>query len=332
MSIKRMFAAMVSSLLLFSVQGVTALAEVALPDGAVKGLPERLAALDNEGNAVNSETGEYFFHVENMQYGETYYKEVQLMNLRDDASYYIYFYVEPLYKAGEIDLEKGCECVFLLDGQEFYRGDVNGQGNFDLSDTYYVCGFFEPGDAHTLRAEVTWNDLDVIGNVDNGHRLVDQNGKHVLVGPGESGYAEGEIEFKWIFFASILPIDQATDIQTTTETEDQQTDIQTTTGQNGDNTDIQTVPTDATGGTETAPPPPTDVKNNTETQTITSTTTVTTVVTPTETTTPGGWFQTPFTGFIAKDGKPWLIAMGVIGAMILILLVLLRKKEKEQKK
>ncbi|MBU5462730.1 hypothetical protein [Lachnoclostridium sp. MSJ-17] len=33
----------------------TAFAETSLPDGAVKGLPERLAALDDEGNPVNSE-------------------------------------------------------------------------------------------------------------------------------------------------------------------------------------------------------------------------------------------------------------------------------------
>ena len=174
-----------------------------MPDGAVKGLPERLAALDDEGNPVNSATGEYFFRVENMKYGETYSKNIQLMNLREDKSYHIYFYVEPLYKAGEIDLVEGCECRFLLDGEEIYKGDINGNGNFDLNRNHFDCGYYAPGDAHTLRAEITWNNIDVIKNVDNGHRLVDVNGEHVLVGPDDSGYAEGEVEFKWIFYAQV---------------------------------------------------------------------------------------------------------------------------------
>ena len=98
MSAKRLFAALVSSLLLISSSSLTASAEVALPDGAVKGLPEKLTAMDSEGAVVDSATGEYFFHVENMQYGEVYTKDVQLMNLRDDKAYHIYFYVEPIFK------------------------------------------------------------------------------------------------------------------------------------------------------------------------------------------------------------------------------------------
>lgn len=58
---KRLFATMVSSLLLFNTVSMTAFAEVALPDGAVKGLPERLTAMDSDGNVVSSDTGEYFF-------------------------------------------------------------------------------------------------------------------------------------------------------------------------------------------------------------------------------------------------------------------------------
>ena len=73
MKIKQIVAALLGSLLiLLSASGLTAFAETSLPDGAVKGLPERLAALDDEGNHVNSESGEYFFHVENMKFGETY--------------------------------------------------------------------------------------------------------------------------------------------------------------------------------------------------------------------------------------------------------------------
>ena len=204
MNIKRIAAAFIGSLLfLFNCIGSTAFAEISLPDGAVKGLPERLAALDDEGNAVNSETGEYFFRVEDMEYGKTYTKNIQLMNLREDATYHIWFSTEPLFKAGEIDLEKGCECRFYMDGQEFYKGDVNGKGNIDLTAKAYDCGSYAPGESHTLRCEIIWNDIDVMTTVDNGNRLVDIDGEHVLVGPNGSGYAEGEIEFKWIFYAQL---------------------------------------------------------------------------------------------------------------------------------
>jgi hypothetical protein len=203
MYVKRILTALSSCLLLLSCNCLTAFAEVALPDGAVKGLPEKLTAMDSDGNVVSSSTGEYFFRVENMDYGVTYTKDVQLMNLRDDKAYHIYFYVEPLYKQGEIDLEKGCECTFWLDGQEFYKGTVTGDGNIDLTQQVYDCGLYQPGDSHTLTCSVIWNDLDVLVGADNGHRLVDINGEHVLVGTKDHGYVEGEIEFKWIFYAAV---------------------------------------------------------------------------------------------------------------------------------
>jgi len=216
--IKHCLTALAGCLLLTVFQSFTAFAEVDLPPGAVKGLPEQLAALDNEGKSVNSATGEYFFRVDDMKYGEIYTKKVQLMNLREDFTYHIYFYVEPLQKSGSIDLEKGCECVFWLDGREFYRGSVTGNGNFDLTAKYYDCGLFYPGDSHVLSCSVVWNDLDVLDNVnvDNGHRLVDQNGTHVLEGSNNEDHVEGEIEFKWIFAARVNPNDYEMDSQSTT--------------------------------------------------------------------------------------------------------------------
>ena len=92
MGVKNIFIALASCLLLLFLLPVEAFAEIQLPEGAVKGLPERLAALDDEGNAVNSATGEYFFHVENMQYGQTYSKNVQLMNLREDSKDIIFIF------------------------------------------------------------------------------------------------------------------------------------------------------------------------------------------------------------------------------------------------
>lgn len=205
MRAKKILTALSSCLLLLSSLScpMTAFADVVLPEGAVKGLPEKLTAMDSDGKVVSSDTGEYFFHVENMQYGTTYTKDVQLMNLRDDKAYHIYFYVEPLFKNGEIDLEKGCECTFRLDGNEFYKGTVTGDGNFDLTKEVYDCGLYNPGDSHTLQCSVVWNDLDVLVGVDNGHRLIDINGEHVLVGSQDSGYVQGEIEFKWIFYAAV---------------------------------------------------------------------------------------------------------------------------------
>lgn len=279
-------------LIFFSTAGISAFAETSLPPGAVKGLPERLAALDDEGNAVNSETGEYFFHVEDMQYGETYTKNIQLINLREDASYHIYFYTEPLFKDGEIDLEKGCTCRFYLDGSEIYNGDVNGHGNIDLTTQHFDCGYYAPGDSHTLRCEIIWNDLDVLKNVDNGWRLVDKDGEHVLVGPDGEGHVEGEIEFKWVFYAQVGGDDVSTP----------------------DSRNEGSTPDTSTGGdnSTTTPNSSTDSLNNgTDSK-------------------PDDGFFPPYTGILMKDGKVWLISMGIIGVMIAVLLVLIKKKEKKK--
>ncbi|MBE6876422.1 MAG: hypothetical protein E7496_06825 [Ruminococcus sp.] len=304
MNVKKFFIVLTGCLVLLFCNSITTFAEITLPDGAVKGLPERLAALDDQGRAVNSATGEYFFRVENMQYGQIYSKSVQLMNLREDHAYYIYFYVEPLYRAGEINLEKGCECVFYLDGEEFYRGDVNGHGNIDLTEHYKNLGFYEPGGSHVLRAEVIWNNLDVLQNVDNGHRLVDKDGEHVLIGPDDEGYVEGEIEFKWIFFASVTEDDSsATETDSPTVVESKTTEI-TRDENSGGISVTETVTT-------------TSASNDTPSET-----------TPSRRT---SGILTPFTGYQGKDGKFWIICMGIISFMIVILLILIRKKKQKKK-
>ena len=297
MNIKRIALSLLGSLLIFFYcLGFSAFAETSLPDGAVKGLPERLAALDDEGNPVNSATGEYFFHVEGMKFGETYSKNIQLMNLREDASYHIYFYTEPLFKAGEIDLEEGCECRFYLDGREFYRGDVNGNGSIDLRDHHFDCGYYAPGQSHTLRCEIVWNDLDVLKNVDNGWRLYDRDGEHVLRGPNGEGYVEGEIEFKWVFYAMI----------------ENSTLIPDPPGTDGPAPGSGTDTPD--GGTDSTPQTDSGTDNS-----------------PGDSTPDDGFFP-PYTGFMMKDGKFWLISMGVIALMIAVLLVLIKKQKKDKKK
>lgn len=202
MSEKRVFAALLSSFLLF-IFAFSVNADVSLPDGAVKGLPEKLTAMDSNGRSVDSATGEYFFHVEDMEFGEVYTKEIQLMNLCDDKAYHIYFYVEPKpeTKNGEIDLENGCVCTFFLDGEEFYRGSVTGAGNIDLTREVKDLGYYEPGDAHRLTCSIAWVDTANNYFIDEGHRLVDKTGTWILTPRSGEGSIYGEIEFKWIFSA-----------------------------------------------------------------------------------------------------------------------------------
>lgn len=204
MSAKRIVTALFSGLLLIIFGISTAYAEVQLPDGAVKGLPEKLTAMDSSGNAVNSATGEYFFHVENMVYGEVYTKDIQLMNLLDDEAYHIYFYVEPKpeSKKGDIDLEKGCVCTFYLDGKQFYSGDINGVGNIDLQNEAKDLGFYEPGDSHQLSCSIAWVKETNDYAIDEGHRIVDINGTTVERPRTGQDHIDGEIEFKWIFYAA----------------------------------------------------------------------------------------------------------------------------------
>lgn len=178
-------------------------AQVILPEKAVKGLPEGITAVDTNGNIVDTESGEYFFHAEDMVLGETYSMDISLMNLRSDKSYNIYFYVEPIDKSGEIDLEKGCECVFSLDGQQVYKGDVNGKGNIDLSENPLDLGLFNIGDSRVLNCSITWNSMEVDKHSDNGSKLVSADGTQILRPPTLDGSASGEIRFKWIFYAIV---------------------------------------------------------------------------------------------------------------------------------
>ena len=203
MRVKAFIAALCSSFLLFAPLSRTA-AAVQLPDGAVKGLPSDLTAMDSEGNVVSSSTGEYFFHVEDMVYGETYTKDVQLMNLRQDKAYHIYFYVEPVSKNGEIDLEEEVDCTMRLDGQQFFEGNVNGKGNIDLTQEVKDLGYYQPGDSHTLSCSVVWSGLDEdMQHIDEGERLVTDKGITIVRDKDGDRHVEGEIIFKWIFYAAV---------------------------------------------------------------------------------------------------------------------------------
>lgn len=183
---------------------VTAYGEVSLPSGTVAGLPEGLTALDEDGNVVNSATGEYFFHVEGMTLGETYTKDVEIINLREDKAYHVYFYSEPIFQKGEIDLENWCTETIYLEDEEVYTGKVTGEGSTDLTETPIDLGVFTPGQSRTLRAEVIWDTWgDAGGLVDYGKKLVDANGVTVLEEAEGDGYIYGETEFRWIFYAAV---------------------------------------------------------------------------------------------------------------------------------
>ncbi len=104
---------------------LSATAQIVLPDGTVAGLPSALTVMDSDGNAVGDD-GVYYFHVENMKPYTPYTKDIQIMNLRDDAAYHIYFYAEPIGRSGEIDLEAQCLCTFTFNGTEVFRGSVSG--------------------------------------------------------------------------------------------------------------------------------------------------------------------------------------------------------------
>lgn len=174
---------------------------VELPDGAVEGLPERLTVMDSDGNSVD-DTGEYYFYVEDMLPNTTYTKSVQIMNLREDQAYHVYFYAEPVSSEGDLDLLHQCTATVTLSGQERYVGLVDGEGSTDLTDTPLDLGLYTPGDSRTLVCSIVW-DGDPEGSIDHGERLVDSDGTHTVREGSGSTHHYGEVTFKWRFYAVV---------------------------------------------------------------------------------------------------------------------------------
>ncbi len=170
--------------------------------GSVKGLPEKLVVLDDNGRSV-SENGEYFFQVLNMEVGETYTKRIQIMNLREDATYKITFKAQPISKSGEIDLEEECDCDIYLDHNLVYYGKVTGEGTPDIRENAMSLGTYKPGESHTLQVNVVWRGTDKGGFIDEGARVVDKDGTSVVREASGKRHIEGEIEFRWIFYAEV---------------------------------------------------------------------------------------------------------------------------------
>jgi hypothetical protein len=198
-------AAVSFAVLLFFCNCLTAFAEVTLPEGTTAGLPEKLTVLDSDGNSVNG-SGEYFFYVDGMTPYETYTKNIQIMNLREDKAYHIYFYALPVSKYGDIDLENNCTAVFNLDGSEIFKGTVTGKssdGALNISDEPVDLGLYEPGDSRKLTCSVTWDGTSADSFIDYGSKLVDTEGTHVLRSPSGNGYIYGEVTFRWVFYAAV---------------------------------------------------------------------------------------------------------------------------------
>ena len=185
---------------------IVAAASIQLPDGTVAGLPEKLAILDSDGNSASSDTGEYFFCVENMEPYTAYSKDIQIMNLREDKAYHIYFYAYPLEQSGDIDLEEDCTAVFTLDGEQVFMGNVSGEsadGSRNLSEEPLDLGIFEPGDSAVMNCTITWDGSDVDLLADYGSRVVDSDGEHIIREGNGTVYVEGEVTFRWVFYAAV---------------------------------------------------------------------------------------------------------------------------------
>ncbi len=173
---------------------------VSAESDSVAAFPERLVVLDDEGKSV-SDSGEYFFTVENMRQGVNYTKQIQIMNLFEDTKLRVMFRAQPVSKTGEIDLENECICTIILDGETIYSGKVTGEGTPDIRESGVSLGTYKPGESHKLTVNVVWNGTSAGGHIDNGEKVVTQSGTEVLREPSGNTSVSGEVEFKWIFTA-----------------------------------------------------------------------------------------------------------------------------------
>lgn len=201
MRLTRFILALAAAVVLGLCLSVTTMA-AELPDGSVKGLPEKLVVLDDEGRSASS-TGEYYFEVEGMKVGETYIKKVQLMNLREDADYHINLRFQRLTTTGDFDLEEECSCEVLLDEKTIYTGKITGEGTPDIREKALDLGLYRSGDSHRLEVRIRWDGTKAGGKIDNGKRVVDYSGTTVEREPSGVTELSGETTFKWIFTAVV---------------------------------------------------------------------------------------------------------------------------------
>lgn len=179
--------------------------------GSVKGLPEKLVVLDDNGQSV-SENGEYFFRVDDMVAGETYTKKIQIMNLREDATYRITFRAQPIESTGDFDLDAECDCNIYLDNKLVYYGRVSGDGMPDIRERAISLGMYKPGESHVMRVDVRWRGTDTGKFFDNGAKIVSTSGTSVVREPSGESHIHGETLFKWIFYAEVRGNDEPIEV------------------------------------------------------------------------------------------------------------------------
>jgi hypothetical protein len=192
MAIKRIIGVLLTAILICSLCVTTVFADE-LRAGTVAGLPEKLVVLDDAGRSV-SENGEYFFEVEGMQANEVYTKKIQIMNLREDAAYRIFFNAQRISTTGEINLEEECICTVYLDGAVIYKGKITGEGEPDIRETPLSLGYYHSGESRIMQVDIVWpNDVDH-GNfeIDNGARIVDSKGTTIVREKTGKSHIEGE--------------------------------------------------------------------------------------------------------------------------------------------
>lgn len=162
----------------------------ALPDGSVRGLPQNLIVCDEKGDSVSAD-GRYYIHVEDMQPGVVYTKDISVMNLRQDAVYRVYMTMAPNHTEGTIDLENEVEVKLYLENSLVYTGDVNGNGTPDMQNTPLdLGGIYNSGDTRHLRAEFVWN-------------MTKATEEHIQAESDAGNKAFGAVDFDWIFSAQV---------------------------------------------------------------------------------------------------------------------------------
>lgn len=176
----KMITASVISLLSVMSIGLSASA-VNLPEGSVKGIPEGLYVMDEDGKSV-SQNGEYCVDISGMKPGETYTKVLSIQNLIN-TPYTLTMSAAPISSEGNLDLEKYANLKLYLDGELIYDGKVTGEGNVNMQDSTLNLGEIVSGQSKELKAEILWN----------GEGLKEIEGQEYL----------GRVDFKWIFEAAL---------------------------------------------------------------------------------------------------------------------------------
>ena len=166
---------------------VSVFAEIKMPEGFVKGLPEDLISMDENGYSPDPENGEIYVYIPDMVPGELYTKDISLMNLREDGEYRIYMTATPNYTKGNVDMLNETQCRLYLDNRLIYQGLVNGDGIPDMQQNGLdLGGLYKSGISRKLHAEFIWN----------------WSGKTTYDLEEKNSYY-GEVSFYWTFYAQV---------------------------------------------------------------------------------------------------------------------------------